>query len=76
MKNHIKDSNKKLAIIGGKNSSDSVKEEREMSISTEVYIWLQMVDCVHVFVSCPPSETLQEEIYIINENAEGEAAFH
>lgn len=54
MKNHIKDSNKKLAIIGGENHSDSVKKKKEMSISTEVYIWLQMVDCVHVFLSCPP----------------------
>lgn len=53
MKNHIKDSNKKLAIIGGKTVVIVSGKPRETSISTEVYIWLQMVDCVHVFVSCP-----------------------
>lgn len=76
MKNHIKDSNKKLAIIGGKTVVMVSRQPKEMSISTGVCIWLQMVDCVHVFVSCPPPETLQEEIDIISENAEGEAAFH
>lgn len=41
----------------------------------EVNVWLKMVDYMHVFVARCPCETLQEEIYIIIENAGVEEAF-
>ena len=50
-----------------KNNSVVSSQEKWVFQQGEVSMQLKMVDWVPVFVSCLPSETLWEEIHIINE---------